>query len=160
MEIRPETPGDLDAIRGVVEEAFGQNREAVLVDDLRDAGDLAVSLVAERDGEICGHVALSRLTSPPDGLALAPVSVRPGRQGQGIGSALIGAALQRARELGGAMVFVVGDPGYYERFGFSAATAEPFPSPYAGPYFMARRLGGAPTAAREVIYASAFDALE
>ena len=120
MEIRTETPDDFEAIRSVIAEAFGQDYEAKLVDDLRNAGDLVISLVAELDGKICGHVALSRLQSPPDALALAPVSVSSSKQTQGIGSALIYDALRRARELGSVIVFVLGEPSYYTRFGFSS----------------------------------------
>lgn len=159
MKIRIEKSDDFDAIRSVVADAFGQDHEARLVDDLRDAGDLVVSLVAELDGKVCGHVALSRLKSPPDALALAPVAVSSSKQTRGIGSALIYDALRRARELGSMIVFVVGEPSYYTRFGFSEATAKPFPCSYAGPYFMALWLGEARLAPCQVDYALAFNEL-
>ncbi|MDP6429298.1 MAG: N-acetyltransferase [Rhodospirillales bacterium] len=160
MEIRTEIPDDFEAIRSVIAEAFGQDHEPKLVDDLRDAGDLVISLVAELDGKIFGHVALSRLQSPPEALALAPVAVSSSKQTQGIGSALICDALQYARELGSVIIFVLGEPSYYTRFGFSADTAKPFPCSYAGPYFMALWLGEARLAPCQVNYASAFDELE
>lgn len=160
MKIRSEVPGDEGAIRRVISSAFGQAHEAELVDALRAAGDLVVSLVADADGEVCGHVAVPRLKSPPDAAALAPVSVSPHWQMRGIGTSLVWAALCRAKRLGIGIVFVVGDPRYYGRFGFSATTAEPFPSPYAGPHFMAKWLSEARTAPAEVMFSSAFDELE
>ena len=160
MKIRSETLDDHETIRGVVSDAFGQDQEAKLVDDLRVAGDLVVSLVADVGGKVCGHVALSRLKSPPDALALAPVAVSSSQQMQGVGSALIREALIHAKRLGSGIVFVLGEPNYYSRFGFSAATAKPFPCPYAGPYFMAQCLSEARAIPAEVIYASAFDELE
>jgi putative acetyltransferase len=105
-------------------------------------------------------VALSRLKSPARALALGPVAVRTARQGQGVGSALVRQANARARELGFDIIFVLGDPGYYSRFGFSVAEAAPFPSPYAGPHFMALRLSERSVPPVPVIYPRAFDKLE
>ena len=84
------------------------------------------------EGVVVGHVLLSRLVSPPGALALAPLAVLPDRQRRGVGSALVRAALARAREGGGAAAFVLGDPAYYGRFGFSAEAARGYASPYAG----------------------------
>ena len=158
MRIRRETADDREAIHALVAEAFARRDEADLVDALRDAGDLALSLVAEDEGCLVGHVALSRLKSPERALALAPVAVCASKQRRGIGSALIRAALERAKALG-SIVFVVGAPDYYTRFGFSAETAAPFPCPYAGPHFMALPLTGAPPPPAPVVYAPAFGQL-
>ena len=108
-----------------------------------------------------GHVLLSRLRSPAGALALAPVSVRPDRQGEGIGSALIRAALEQAAAAGCQAVFVLGEPEYYGRFGFLAESAEAFATPYPGPYFMALALeeGALGRMEKTVVYAPAFDAL-
>ena len=160
MRIRTERAGDRAAIHGLVEEAFGGPREAKLVDALRNGGALAVSLVAEDEGRLIGHVALSRLKSPSGALALAPVAVSPQRQRRGVGSLLVREALGRARRGDWEIVFVVGDPAYYSRFGFSAEAAAPFPCLYAGRFFMALWLaepGGAP---EPVIYAEPFNDLE
>ena len=161
--IRTTLPADDRAICAIVTAAFGQADEADLVDRLRADGDAEISLVAVRDSAIVGHVLLSRMQAPAHALGLAPVSVRPLAQGQGIGSALIRAALGMAREEGWKAVFVLGDPGYYTRFGFQTELAKRFESPYAGPHFMALELlpgaltgnGGTATEAR---YAPAFEA--
>ena len=140
--IRPAEPEDADGIRAVHEAAFPTPVEADLVEALVREGDAIVSLVAERQGEIVGHVLLSRMQVTGDGrelraLGLGPVGVLPGYQGGGIGAALIEGALGVARATGEEIVFLLGEPDYYTRFGFSAEAAAPFVSPYAGPYFMA-----------------------
>lgn len=160
MRIRPETTDDHEAIHRVVIEAFGRRHEADLVDALRMGGDLTVSLVAAEAGEICGHVALSRLKSPERTLALAPVAVAPRVQRYGTGSALVREALKSARQLGYDLVFVVGEPRFYERFGFSADIASRFPCRFAGPYFMALPLSSLRADPAPVIYADAFADLE
>lgn len=160
MKVREEVSGDLQAIRAVVANAFGRWQEAKLVDDLRKEGDLVVSIVAEEDGKIHGHVALSRLKSPERGLALAPLAVSTDAQRKGIGSALIREALSRAKALDTEIVFVLGEPNYYSRFGFSADVALPFPCPYSGPNLMGLRLGDTQSKPSHVIYPDAFARLE
>ena len=142
---------------GVQEAHIGQVPEAELVEELRRAGDCVVSLVAEESGEIAGHVLLSRMEAPFRALALAPVSVAPARQRRGIGSALIRSAVERAREEGWEAIIVLGEPGYYGRFGFDAAEAAGFTSPYAGEHFMVLALGAAlPVKSGELRHAKAF----
>jgi putative acetyltransferase len=143
--IRPERPDDSGAIRAVLIAAFPTPVEADLVKQLRRDGDCEIALVAEDEGRIVGHVQMSRMQAEGDGrafrtLGLAPVAVLPERQREGIGSRLIREALAIARENREELVFVLGEPAYYGRFGFSAAEATPFTSPYAGPYLMAQRL--------------------
>ena len=124
--IRPETPADADAIAALTTAAFlnaphTSQTEAFIVNALRRAGALSVSLVAEQGGELVGHVATSPVViadGTPGWHGLGPISVLPVRQGQGIGSALMQAALQALREQGAAGIMLVGDPGYYRRFGF------------------------------------------
>jgi putative acetyltransferase len=166
MKVRPAEAGDAETIRAVLLAAFPTAAEADLVDALVRDGDATVSLVAERAGEVVGHVLLSRMRVSGDGRAfravgLGPAGVLPGFQGGGIGAGLIEGALGIARATGEAMVFVLGEPDYYRRFGFSAEAAAPFASPYAGPYFMALALrpGFAPPAAGEAAYARAFSDL-
>jgi putative acetyltransferase len=125
-----------------------------------------LSLVAVEEGLIVGHVLISRMQAEGDGrpyraVGLAPVAVLPERQKQGIGSVLIREALDRLRAQGEEIVFLVGESAYYRRFGFDAATAAPFASPYAGPYFMALALGDIDLpAAGRADYAPAFAGLE
>jgi putative acetyltransferase len=159
MIIRREQPRDHDAIRSVVEGAFGGPAEARLVDDLRHQGALAVSLVAEIEDRILGHIALSALTSPQRALALAPLAVAPPFQRLGIGSALVREAIDLCGHSGAAAIFVLGDPGYYGRFGFSADAAAPFPSPYAGRHFMMLRVTSREIAIEPVVYADSFGRL-
>jgi putative acetyltransferase len=126
MEIRPERHEDVDAIRAVTISAFkdmphSSQTEAAIVDALRTAGAMTISLVAIQDGEVVGHVAFSPviLNGEANGwYGLGPVSVRPDRQRTGIGRALIVEGLGRLRSLDAQGCVVLGDPGYYGRFGF------------------------------------------
>lgn len=149
-QIRPESAGEYAAIDALLQDAFDGPAEARLVRDLRDQGDLAISLVAEAGGMLLGHIALSPLTGPVPALALAPVAVTPKAQGRGIGAALIRAAIAEA---GGTPVVVLGDPAYYSRFGFRPAVLG---SPYAGPYL--QLLGDLPEGT-PIAHAPAFAAL-
>lgn len=157
MLIREETPADRLAVHSLIACAFGRHDEAHLADALRASGDAVVSMVADDGGTIVGHVILSRLTQPGGALALAPVSVEPARQGMAIGSALIETALAQAREDDWGAVFVLGEPDYYERFGFAVDTARPFASPYPVEFMMALELrAGALAGGGELVYPPAF----
>jgi putative acetyltransferase len=161
MILREEKPADRKAIRDVVTAAFGTTAEATLIDHLRNDGDIALSLVAEMPGDrIVGHILFSPLTAPFRALALAPVAVTPNHQRQGIGSRLIREGLVRAARDGWQGVFVLGDPGYYRRFGFNPELAAGFRCPYAGPYLMVAALNGTLPAMEGVLrYARAFENL-
>ena len=164
VRLERETDKDAAAIRAVHLAAFPTAAEANLVDTLRQASDAEISLVARDGPAVVGHVMLSRMRVEGDGrtfraLGLGPVAVAPGRQRQGIGTALIDEALERARQVGEEFVFVVGEPGYYRRFGFAVETAEPFASPYSGAYFMAKSFGVSPPSSGAAAYASAFEGL-
>jgi putative acetyltransferase len=137
VRIRDEEPGDVDRTFRVVESAFGRRLEADLVDALRRSARPQLSLVAERDGLVVGHVFFSPVTLESDRPAaaaaqLSPVAVLPDYQRQGVGTALIRAGLQRCAAIGWAAVFLVGNPAYYGRFGF--ALAAPFGFSYPGPH--------------------------
>lgn len=159
VEIRDECARDWKAVYQAVASAFGQVAEAELITKLRAAGDGVIALVAEEDGQIVGHVLLSRMGAPFRALALAPVSVIPAKQRSGIGSALVNEAVVRARREGWAAIFVLGEPSYYERFGFARGAAAGFTSPYAGRHFMVLALAPLPVTTGELRHAPAFRAL-
>lgn len=125
MNVRPETPLDLDAIRHINVIAFedhplSEHNEHLIVDALREAGALQLSLVAEQDGEIVGHVAFSAASigGTGDWTLLGPVAVLPRWQRQGVGSALIVEGLEIMRSCGVRGCVLVGNAEYYRRFGF------------------------------------------
>jgi len=119
--VRAEQPSDAAAIRAVHDAAFNQPHEGRLVDVLRVTSSL-VSLVAEAQGEIVGHVMFSRVTiSGTMAVALAPMAVAPSRQRRGIGTTLVKAGLDELRRREEKIVVVLGHPQYYPRFGFVPA---------------------------------------
>lgn len=126
MIIRPERTGDEAVIGAVTAAAFaGQpysdQSEPLIIERLRSAGVLALSLVAEDDGIVIGHIAFSPVSlSGGEGrwYGLGPLSVVPDRQGKGTGSALVREGLNELRTLGAAGCVLLGDPAYYGRFGF------------------------------------------
>ena len=161
MIVRDETPEDAAAVRQVIAAAFGQALEADLVDALRASGDAVISLVADDEGQIVGHILFSMLRAPERCLGLAPLSVAPSRQHQGVGATLIREGLARAKRDGWQAVFVVGEPDYYGCFGFSAAAAAKFETAYPKAYVLALEL--TPNALNDstgtLVYAPAFLAL-
>lgn len=145
LSICPESPADVEAIRQVNRLAFGQDEEARLVDALRDGGFVQVSLVAEREGQVVGHILFSDLPIITDSgtvaaLALAPMAVLPDFQRKGIGSELVRRGLDACGKQGHRIVIVLGHPEFYRRFGFSSDLARPLQSPFSGASWMAREL--------------------
>jgi putative acetyltransferase len=126
MEIRSERPEDLDDIRALTSAAFrnephSDGTEAAIIDGLRKAGALTISLVAIDEGEIVGHIAFSPVAINGDAngwYGLGPVSVRPDRQRKGIGQSLIRTGLDHLRSIDAQGCVVLGEPSYYGRFGF------------------------------------------
>jgi putative acetyltransferase len=123
-------PDDELAIQTLHRRAFGCDAEARLVELLAERGKDVISLVAERDGHVAGHILFSPATIEwPDrpgresirGLGLAPVAVLPEWQRQGIGSALVTAGLGECRQRLASFVVLIGHPDYYPRFGFVPA---------------------------------------
>lgn len=161
MLIRKEQAADVAAIRQVTDAAFAgvahsDGREGAIVDGLRAAEALTLSLVAE-EGGVVGHVAFSPVAVGDVAgtwYGLGPVSVAPDRQGQGIGKALIAAGLDQLRQIGAAGCVVLGDPAYYQRFGFRADPKLCFDGVPAA-YFMQLTLAG-PTPEGQVVYHPAF----
>jgi putative acetyltransferase len=159
MLIREATAEDRAEIHAVVAAAFGQPDEADLVDALRADGDALVELAAEEDGFIVGHVLFSPLLTDTGRrfAALAPLSVLPDRQRDGIGAALMQVGHELCRKAGIEAVVVLGHPDYYPRVGYSAEAAKTVTAPFSGPSFMALALvPGALDAPVTVTYAKAF----
>ncbi|CAI6063543.1 GNAT family N-acetyltransferase [Cohnella sp. JJ-181] len=129
VQIRTETKADIDAVREVHLAAFGgKEDESRLADRIRESVGFVpeLSLVAESDGRIEGHMLISKaeLVDGQDAqetLVLAPIGVRPEAQGRGIGGALIREGIRRAEQLGYKLIFLIGHPSYYPRFGFKPA---------------------------------------
>ncbi len=126
MLIRSENSDDRDAVYAVNVSAFETSAEAKLVDALRLEARPIVSLVAEEDGEVVGHIMFSPVTlseNPTlEAMGLAPMAVVPKQQRKGIGTLLVRAGLERCKQLGFAGVVVLGHPDFYLRFGFAPAS--------------------------------------
>jgi len=149
IAIRPATGGDVAAIDALLRKAFPDAGEAMLVQRLCIDGDMVLTLVADEEdtGSLAGVIVHSRMAveiagKPIAAVALAPLAVDPGQRGQGVAEALVRASLAQLADAGAMLVFVLGDPAYYERFGFSVDWARGFASPYAGDYLMALPLQG------------------
>lgn len=162
MNIRGETPADFDAIRRITEAAFAgaehsSGTEARIIDALRATGRLSLSLVTEAGGRIAGHVAFSPVTvggRECGWFGLGPVAVAPEDQGRGIGAALIREGLAQLRARAAAGCVVLGDPGYYRRFGFTPDPNLIFPG--VPPEYFLRLVFSGPVPAGEVRYQPAF----
>jgi putative acetyltransferase len=169
--IRAEEPGDHAAIAEVVAAAFGSPAEARLVDDIRTSPHYVpeLSLVAELDGRVVGHVMVSftSIHDDDDGSQrwisqLSPLAVAPDVHGQGIGSALVHEVCARADARGEPLVVLEGNPKYYGRFGFEPSSAHgitlPLPS-WAPPEAaqVLRLTHDDPTIRGRVVYPPAFD---
>jgi putative acetyltransferase len=163
--VRPERPGDIAAIRRVNEEAFGRAAEADLVDSLRAHGRVSLSLVAERGGEVVGHLLFSPVgidsgRESTAGLGLAPMAVLPARQRAGIGSVLVRTGLAECWRAGHGWVVVLGHPEYYPRFGFVPASrhglAWEHPAPDEAFMVLPLREGAIPVGGGLVRYAPEF----
>lgn len=156
--IRDEKPGDAAAIRALHCAEFSGNAEADLVEEMRGSGKALLSLVAEDNGKLVGHVLYSKIAvaGVENAAALGPIAVDVAHQKHGFGSKLIEEAHRRLPAMGVAIVFVLGDPAYYRRFGFSAEQATAFRTPFDGPYMQSVKLvTGAPPSGT-VVYPQPF----
>ena len=165
LTVRREVPGDVGSIRDVHRAAFGGGEpvEAGLVDALRaDSGWLPhLSLVAVRDGELVGHVVATRArVGDVPALGVGPLGVVPAAQGRGVGRALMYALLGAAQARDETIVGLLGEPAYYGRFGFVAATDVGItpPDPGWGRYFQVLVAGG-PSSTGQFRYAAPFGGL-
>jgi putative acetyltransferase len=164
VKVRPEAQGDPPAIHAVHAASFPTDAEARLVDLLRDAGRLHVSLVAEVERAVVGHVALSPVTMPgaDDGMGLGPVAVLPAHRCRGLADLLCREGLAICERSGAGFVVVLGDPDYYRRFGFRPAADFGLHDEYGGgDAFQALELrpGAIPPAGGLVQYAPEFAAV-
>jgi putative acetyltransferase len=136
FEVRPVQGADRAAVRRVTGSAFGRDKVPDMVEALAVAGDVLVGLVAEVGGEVVGHVQLNRCWVDArerlvDVAVLSPLATHPDHQGRDIGTALVAAALEIARQSGEPAVFLEGDPDFYSTRGFAAGAPLGFgrPSP-------------------------------
>jgi putative acetyltransferase len=164
VAVRFERDDDVSAIHRLHASSFPTDAEARLVDSLRKSMRLTVSLVAEADGLIVGHVAFSPVAAATRavGVGLAPVAVAPSHRRRGIAAQLIEAGLRECRSLGIGWAVVLGKPTYYERFGYRPASAFGLSDEYkGGPAFQVVELlsGGLPSGAGRVKYSPEFDLL-
>ena len=162
--IRKESSADIAAIEAVTIAAFlnathTSHTEQFILNALRRSGQLSVSLVADEDGAVIGHVAVSPVAVSDGAVgwySVGPISVAPERQGRGVGGQLMELALSELRRLGAAGCVVLGDPNYYSRFGFSAEPSLVLPG-VPPEYFQAIAFAGSlPTG--EVSYHESFAA--
>ncbi len=163
LTIRPEQRGDESAIAELTQAAFAtmaysSHTEHLIVGALRHAGALTLSLVAQAEGQLLGHVAVSpvSLSCGVSGwFGLGPISVLPGHQGQGIGSQLMAAVVAGLKDIGAKGCVLLGEPAYYSRFGFQHYPELVLPGVPAE-YFQALALVGT-VPAGEVSYHPAFE---
>lgn len=164
IAIRPESGDDETAIAALLTEAFGSTVEAELVAALRRDGDLLSSLVAIDGPTIVGHIAASPFScidpgAPISAASLAPLAVADAQRRRGIGGTLVRQLLADLASAGIDLVFVLGDPEFYRRFGFAPETAAAMRTPFDGTHQMAieLRAGAAQRAAgRRFAYATGF----
>ncbi len=127
ITVRPEQTADIPDVRLINEQAFERPDEADLIDKLRLACSDALSLVAEDDGQVVGHILFTPTLIESEertvkGMGLAPMAVAPVRQRQGIGSLLVERGLGELKARGCPFVIVIGHPDFYPRFGFEIAS--------------------------------------
>jgi putative acetyltransferase len=162
--IRNEEEGDVDAIDSVTTAAFlnaphTDHTEQYIVRELRNSNALSISLVAENQGEIVGHVAISPVTisdGSKEWFGLGPISVSPNIQRSGIGSKLMRSVLESLKNSGASGCVLLGDPAYYSRFGFQTAPSLVLPE-VPPEYFQSLQFSGV-LPSGEVTYHEAFNA--
>ena len=146
VEVRAESPSDVSAIRSVHDQAFGGPYESRLVEMLRRAGRMVLSLVAVAGDDVVGHVVFSPVTVEPPSpdlrwVALGPIGVLPAHQGLGIGSRLVREGLDQCRTMACDGVVLMGAPEYYSRFGFAQGSEWGMTSEFGdGPAFQVTEL--------------------
>ncbi|MEM9394322.1 MAG: N-acetyltransferase [Pseudomonadota bacterium] len=157
VTLRAATADDALAISILLDTAFEGQAEAMLVEELRTQNAMMLELVAVENDALVGHVAFSELEAPRGWIALAPLSVRMDRRNHGIGSQLVRHGLDTLRQRGVPAVVVLGDPPFYQKFGFSVDAARNLRSDYPPDNFMACPLAaGTADVKQAVTYHRAF----
>lgn len=162
---RPEQPSDHPHITTITTAAFGQPAEAQLIDRIRQSDRPWLSYVAERDDQIVGHVLLSAVDLVGESVrsvwALAPLAVHPNFQRQGIGTALVEAAITQSAATDYPLIVVLGHPNFYARCGFEEAAAFGVTAPFdvPSPAFRIKRLPAYNGERGTIAYPAAFDGL-
>ena len=161
INIRPAVDKDLAAIVALNDLAFGQEDEGRIVETLHEDEASLLSLVAEENSQIVGHIQffpIEAMSPTPARFAgLGPMSVHPDYQKTGIGGELIKAGNKLVQEMGIQKVFVLGHKDYYPKFGFTVDETAGFAASWGGPYFMAIRLNAGGPDLAELIYPEAFN---
>ncbi|KZL22004.1 hypothetical protein PsAD2_00029 [Pseudovibrio axinellae] len=168
VSLRVPAKQDEHTIRSLLNRAYGQSNEGRLIKRLRACGAVVLERMAtDRNGDLLGYLALSRVTGTGYGhrlkiSCLAPVCVCPSTQRKGIGTKLIQSALDDLQGLGEDLVLVLGAPAYFSRFGFDSELAKKVHGPYAGPIFMALPFtqAGRIELPTDVTYATPFEEFE
>lgn len=158
FNVRVAQQTDLPAIRDLNTRAFGRPAEAQIIDRMAADGDMLLQAVAESDGAVIGHIAFYAIGvfGRLGAVGLGPMCVDPWVQREGVGKALVHFGLQTLRDNGVSLVFVLGHPEYYPKFGFNSEATEPFEAPWKGPHFMALRLRYGPPMSGRLIFPPAF----
>lgn len=164
-EIRDTRPEDWPQIYALIERVFLRSDEARFMRNLLDNDDVVLSLAHQRrpgeHGEITGFIAYSRvLLETDDGLydalAMAPLVVNPSCQGKGIGLELLSISQEILKAMGEKLSFVLGEPDYYAKLGYSPEVASKFKGPYSGPYLLGLRCSDDIPTSGTLIYPEAF----
>jgi putative acetyltransferase len=155
---REATRADREAILDLNRRAFGQPDEAEIISKLEKAGDILLEIVAEQEGQIVGHILFYPLgvLGKLGAAGLGPMSVDPWVQRDGIGSQLVAAGLQRMKDAGVPIVFVLGHEHFYPKFGFTIDATKDFETPLKGPHFFAIRFRFGPPMSGKLIFPDAF----
>lgn len=159
FSVRDATPEEKPAILDLNTRAFGRPDEARIIEQLDKEGDSLLHSVAEMEGQIIGHAMYYsvRVLGKLGAVGLGPMCVDPWFQKEGVGKGLIDWGLTALQKAGVSVVFVLGHPDYYTKFGFSTDAAAPFQAPWQGPHFMAIRLRYGPPLSGKLLFPTAFN---